>query len=363
MAEEGLRAWVDLINAAVVCPSSPTRYSQVSSDSEEPEDPEVEENDVDELTLISQRPLGSIPKHDRRTGNGTRSLRRRPFLIFDKTESKGYKQLKISPQVEEAPPALRYQPGDGFSGREAKPNGSNLLTWSGKQAITNPHVGILDLTQSEPRPAKQKRSIRRAGFEDNSFAPEPKKKKARRPLAPKDPNQQPRPKDPNQQSKSPGPKHQPISATKSPSHVKENSPALATPDAPKTATRPTQQPETGDTKPEQQPPQDPITENPQPHPTTAQQIPPKDNNDEVDMIIAKSDDIDSEDPCTALKAHDTRGDEGQDSCETHVTDSPPHWQLRVRARSVSREAPEKPDAAGKEPRALGPRVFRRVWTQ
>jgi hypothetical protein len=213
-------------------------------------------------------------------------------------------------------------------------------------------VGILDLTQSDPRPVKQKRSIRRAGLEDNSFAPEPKKKKARRTLTPTDPNQQ---------STLRNPKHQPTSATKGPGYVKENSSALATPDTSKPAL-PSQKPETAATKPEQ-PPQDPITENPQPHPTTAQQTPPKNDNDEVDMIIAKSDDIDPENPQITLKTPDAQREEGPDSCETHVTDSPTHWQLRARARSVSPELPERRDAAEKEPRALGPRVFRRVWTQ
>jgi hypothetical protein len=149
----------------------------------------------------------------------------------------------------------------------------------------------------------------------------------------------------------------------SPGYVKETDSALAIPDTSKPALL-AQKLETVATKLER-PPQDPITENPQPGPTTAQQAPPKNDNDEVDMIIAKSDDIDPENTSTALKAYDAQGDEGQDqdSCETHVTDSPPRWQLRVRARSVSLESPERRDAAGKEPRALAPRVFRRVWTQ
>lgn len=322
--------------------------------------------------MLSQRPLGSRLKHDRRTGNGTRSLRRRPFLIFDKTEAKGYKQLKHSPQVKKTAPELRYQPGDGFSGREAKPNGLNLLTRSGKQAIvTNPHVGILDLTQSDPKPPKQKRSVRRAGFEDNSFAPAPKK--ARRPLAPKDPNLQLKPQDANPPPKPKNSNQRPSTPTpKASVQVKKSSSALAAPDTSKTAPpaqqpaqQPAQHPGAEQTKPDE-PPQDPATNNTLPPATIPQQIPPAaeaGDNDEVDMIIAKSDDIDPDNPSTTSKVPGIQAEEGQDSCETHVTDSPPRCQLRVRARSVSPESPERRDTAWKELRALRPRVFRRVWTQ
>lgn len=109
-----------------------------------------------------------------------RSLRRRPHLIFNKTEAKGYKQLNLDDEpdvAKSAPtPRLKYKFGDGFSGREAKPNGSNRLTRSGKQSITSPHVGILDLTQAMTQTPRQKRKAQVANADDNSFLWAPKKK-------------------------------------------------------------------------------------------------------------------------------------------------------------------------------------------
>ncbi|KXX83404.1 hypothetical protein MMYC01_200146 [Madurella mycetomatis] len=105
------------------------------------------------------------------------SLRRRPFLIFDKIQSKGYKDVKRKAPVKTPPPS-QYRPGDGFSGREAKTIGVNLLTRNGKQVVWGPPIGVLDLTQSVPH-VKQKRSSHRAGWDDNSFAPAHKTKKSR----------------------------------------------------------------------------------------------------------------------------------------------------------------------------------------
>ncbi|KAH6856419.1 hypothetical protein B0I37DRAFT_443095 [Chaetomium sp. MPI-CAGE-AT-0009] len=152
--------------------------------------------DGDDPFVLSKRPPGCTPKHDRRTGNGMRSLRRRPHLIFSRTEAKGYKQLNLSDDQDAAKsapiPRSKYRFGDGFSGREAKPNGSNLLTRSGKQSITTPHVGILDLTQSMTQIPARKRKTRTVDTDYNSFGFAPKKK-SRGPLQPKDPNRQTKP--------------------------------------------------------------------------------------------------------------------------------------------------------------------------
>ncbi|KAK4126533.1 hypothetical protein N657DRAFT_593031, partial [Parathielavia appendiculata] len=178
----------DSAASLVTSPVTPASHSQTSPASEESDVSDAEEDEDDDFLILSGQAFANNTKHDRRTGNGMRSLRRRPFLIFDKTESKGYKQLKNEPRPAKTPPVSRYQPGDGFSGREAKPNGSTLLVRTGKLSIARPHVGILDLTQSEPALTKKKRNIRKANLDDNSFMAAPKKK-TRRPLQPKDPNQ------------------------------------------------------------------------------------------------------------------------------------------------------------------------------
>jgi hypothetical protein len=327
-----------------------------SPDSEESEVPEAEEDDEDDIIILSQRPLGSTPKHDRRTGNGTRSLRRRPFLIFDMTEAKGYRQLKNKPQPAKTSLVSRYRPGDGFSGREARPNGSNLLTRAGKLSITNPHVGILDLTQSAPVPVKQKRSIRRANLDENSFISAPKKK-PRRPLHAKDPNQQLKP------------------ATTAPAQtlVKKSSSVLGAAD-----TAPLQPlahgPEAGHTR--KKPARDAAIGDNSPRPETTRQIPPdNDDDNEVDMliiersddnevdmlIIERSDDI-HEYPDTTSNSHGIAPEEGQDSCVTHVTDSP-QQQLRIRVGSVSPETPPCRSLDVTDGPPLAPRLFRRFNTQ
>ncbi|AEO55111.1 hypothetical protein MYCTH_2029593, partial [Thermothelomyces thermophilus ATCC 42464] len=181
-----------LTRPLVTSPVSPPRHIRTTPSFSEQDESDPKDETEDDLVFLAQRPLNYNLKHDRRTGNGTRSLRRRPFLIFDRIEAKGYKQLEKIPQVGKADPSLRYQPGDGFSGREAKPNGSNLLARNGKMTFTSPHVGILDLTQSELPAAERKRAACRAHRDDNSFVPAPKKK-VRRVLGPKDPNQQAKP--------------------------------------------------------------------------------------------------------------------------------------------------------------------------
>ncbi|GAB1319103.1 hypothetical protein MFIFM68171_09313 [Madurella fahalii] len=114
-------------------------------------------------------------KERRMVRQGT-SLRRRPFLIFDKIQPKGYKIVKKA--AIKVPPPSQYRPGDGFSGREAKPIGVNLLTRNRKQFVAGPPIGVLDLTQSAPH-VNQKRSFQGRDRDDNSFAPVPKTKKSR----------------------------------------------------------------------------------------------------------------------------------------------------------------------------------------
>jgi hypothetical protein len=79
----------------------------------------------------------------------------------------------------DTPPLSQYRLGDGFSGREAKPIGLNLLTRSGKQIMQGLPIGVLDLTQSAQQP-RQKRRVDRADRDDNSFTSVPKMKKSRR---------------------------------------------------------------------------------------------------------------------------------------------------------------------------------------
>lgn len=116
-------------------------------------------------------------RKERRIVRQRTSLRRRPFLIFDKTQPKGYKNVKKKAAIK-VPPPSQYRPGDGFSGREAKPIGVNLLTRNGKQFVAGPPIGVLDLTQSAPH-VKQKRSFQGGIRDDNSFAPVPETKKSR----------------------------------------------------------------------------------------------------------------------------------------------------------------------------------------
>lgn len=324
----------------VTSPVSPPTFSQASLESEDGNPgAETEDDDEDDLIILSQRPLGYNPKHDRRTANGTRSLRRRPFLIFGKTESKGYKQLKSIPQTEKRPTTFRYQPGDGFSGREARPNGSNLLTRAGKQSITTFHVGVLDLTQSEPPPIKKRRGSRRASLDDNSFA-SVSKKKARRPLAPMDPNQQSKPATVGSDQ-----------AKKGTSAVHETRERNAAATIQGGAVAKNKETQIWDAIPKPRPL----------HPDTTRRNILNDDDDEVDMIvIERSDDITGNRDPTVPHQRRPPG-EGQDSFGSHVSVTPPQ-QLRIRAQSVSPESPAR-RAAGNEKGVPSGRVFRRVNTQ
>ncbi|KAK3899723.1 hypothetical protein C8A05DRAFT_17883 [Staphylotrichum tortipilum] len=351
----------------VTSPVTPPKSSRESGESEGSEGPEADDEEEDgdceddDLIILSRHPPSSSLKHDRRTGNGTRSLRRRPFLIFDRTEAKGYKQLNHRPQPDAVPLPSSYRPGDGFSGREAKPNGSNFLTRNGKQSvITGPHVGILDLTQSEPPPAKNKRRFRRANMEDNSFMPPQKKTKhAQRPLGPKDPNQQLKPTAaaPDQEKKT------------SVAHVKTNNtmkePTVQETTAENTSEENDQPQDPSPVTNTNQPPQSATNTSPQAHPNTTQQsvsnqdakfqVPTPHNNKEVDtiLIIERSDDAPHE-PSGVLG---DAGDAGNhDSCETQVLSTLPQWP-KTWALSAFPMSPSR--RAGGE----GKRGFRRVNTQ
>lgn len=162
----------------VTSPISPSSRS-ASCQSDDAEVLEVEDDDEDPLTL--SQPLQHNSTSNKQSPNQKNTFRRRPFLLFDKLKDNGYKKLKQNTSPRKNPFLFEYQLGDGFSGREAKANGSKLLTRNGKTAVNGPHLGILDLTQSEPA-AQQKRTRRRANL-DNSFLPAAKRRAVRGPEA------------------------------------------------------------------------------------------------------------------------------------------------------------------------------------
>lgn len=351
------------ISCIVTSPVTPPKSSREPDESEESGSPEEhnEEDDGDcgddDIIILSRRPPSSSLKHDRRTGNGTRSLRRRPFLIFDRTEAKGYKQLNHRPQPDISPLPPSYRPGDGFSGREAKPNGSNFLTRNGKQsANTGPHVGILDLTQSEPPPENKKRRARRANFDDNSFMPPQKKpRQPRHALEPKDPNQQPKriAEAPNQEKKT-NTAHLETNNTPAELKIQEAAAALVKENDPpqdhSLTTNPTRSPDpaTGtDSIPDPT-----ITPRMVSNQDAAPQVPAPHNNEEVGMIsiIERSDDLPHEPSGVSEEA------DGHDSCEAQISSSPPR-RLTTRALSAS------PRSRSRRVGASEGRDFRRVNTQ
>lgn len=284
-----------------------------------------------------------------------RSLRRRPHLIFNKTEAKGYKQLNLNDEPDAAKsaptPRFKFKFGDGFSGREAKPNGSNLLTRSGKQSITSPHVGILDLTQPMTQTPRRKRKAQVTNADDNSFI-SASKKKSRGPLQPKDPHRQAKP--------------NPMA----PATVRRSGPVLG--EASKAGEEPS--------APEPQPKQledNAHVKQPQIQATTPKDswshlcIPPwnptinRDNktagegtledgdDDEVGLLIVP----DTYTTSLILPADESKPEE--DGCETCISETPTH-AVRMRARSVSPGSPLQLDVAG-EHQPSG-REFRRVKT-
>lgn len=333
-----------LIGLKVTLPVTSPGPTPTLSTSAEPNQPILKNKDEDDLTVLSQRPSTYSTKHDRRTGNGTRSLRRRPFLIFDKIEAKGYKQLEKTPRANRAAPTFRYQLGDGFSGREARPNGSNLLTRNGKLSTSSSYVGILDLAQSELPVAKRKRFGGRSNKDDNSFVPAPKKK-TRRPLGLKDPNQQLK------------------LASAVPAEVERSAPAFDTTGSSETEQE--MQDKSDALKKtsgyaEESHSRATITNGSQPELIDTQMTPG--NDEEVDIIIVQSSDDNSQDrSCTNTKQQETQLGNAQDSGKTYVSQKSP-CRGRIRTRSITLEFPLG-QAASNTVSGLSMRVLRRVNTQ
>jgi hypothetical protein len=315
----------------VTSPVTPSNSSQFFCESKETEIVEVEDEDDDDPITLSQ----SLNRTER-TSNQSAVLRRRPFLIFDQIQSKGYKKLKHTSPLKAALPLSKSQPGDGFSGREAKPNGLNLLTRNGKQAVTSPHLGILDLTQSEP-PTKQKRSLRKANLDDNSFSSVSRKKIRRRPET-KD-------------------ARRPANAAK-----------MAQPTVKESSSVPKANPNTTTAKPAAQ---ENETQNARGTYTednaTGRDVPPKTSPQEkvpsdglqanLDTAITRRSDEVPKEAGKPSRCLDTV-EEGQDSCETHVSDTPPR---QLRASSASSAASPRRDA--NVVTGVSQRVFRRFYTQ
>ncbi|KAM7190024.1 hypothetical protein V8F33_009724 [Rhypophila sp. PSN 637] len=126
------------------------------------------------------------------------SVRRKPFLIFDKAPSKptSYKKLERKNSDSAKSTKSNYIPGDGFSDGEARPNG--LYNHKRRKLhFSSPAVGSLDLTQTPPRPLRPTTATTTASSQpktpriifkrkkrkiDNSFLPHtPKKPRPRRP--------------------------------------------------------------------------------------------------------------------------------------------------------------------------------------
>ncbi|KAL1839784.1 hypothetical protein VTJ49DRAFT_1158 [Mycothermus thermophilus] len=300
--------------------------------SESPEEPSDDSiDDDDELSLSPRRPSTASTKHDHLTANGMRSLRKRPFLVSNRIEAKGFKQLKSESKNAKTPPASRHKLGDGFTGPEAKPNGANLLRKNGKLVTGPTHLGMLDLTQASSTEKGRKRSSKRAGLDDNSFTPvAAKKKKVRRPLAPKDANQF--------MSAAEVKVRNP---TASQIVIPATLPASPQPVAPRHDASAACKPQ----------PQDAITEENQPVPKQAAseanspQLPPETvqqttsnkgtQEDEVDLIvIPRSDEI--EGGMAKITKPEDVSDGGQISDETHVTDTPQRG-CKPRAKSTAGE--------------------------
>ena len=306
-----------------------------------------------------------------------RSLRRRPHLIFNKTEAKGYKQLNLDDEPDapkSAPiPRLKFKPGDGFSGREAKPNGSNLLTRSGKQSITSPHVGILDLTQSTTQTPGRKRKAQVANADDNSFL-SASKKKSRGPLQPKCPNQQAKPSPMNPATVKGTPSalgkagkvgDEPLALEPQPKQVEENGHI--------------KQPQVQATIPKDSIPKDSI-----PKDNASKDNAPKNSRFHLDIppwdpTINRDDETSGEDTPdydddddevdlipipetwteTLIVPEYDKSESEEDSCETHISETPTD-PVRMRARSVSPRSPLRLHVAS-EQQPSG-REFRRVKT-
>lgn len=109
--------------------------------------------------------------------------------MFDNRAARRFKKIEPPPPQSKSSPGAQRQLGDGFTEKEAKPNGSNMLTRTGRVvAGSAPPLGMLEISQMSPTEEKRKRGATKAGAGDNSFL-SPKPKKPRRPLAPKDANE------------------------------------------------------------------------------------------------------------------------------------------------------------------------------
>lgn len=281
--------------------------------SQEAEILEVDDEEDEDPVTLSQSVDRAGPTSDQTAG-----LRRRPFLIFNKIKQRGYKKLTPKPTPKTTLLTSKGQPGDGFSGREVRPNGLNLLTRAGKQFATSPHIGILDLTQSESPTTKPKRSRRKANLDDNSFVSAPKKRARiaeKSSLVPKAPIETET--------------TEPVTYEKEAQHSQKNH---AQDDAPE---------KDGPGKTSQQ----------ANAPTTAPQA-------ILDTVtIERSDDV-HDDP-DRISRRTFVVEEGRDSCETHISETPPR-QPRARSASPAAFPQQDPGAASGRP---SPRVFRRFNTQ
>ncbi|KAK0715871.1 hypothetical protein B0H67DRAFT_253152 [Lasiosphaeris hirsuta] len=152
--------------------ASPTRL-RVSHTSDEYD--ELEHSDeVDDSwsTLASSLDIERHLPPARLTRFPKRSIRRRPFLMYNKPPPlpRGYKKLKTKPDADGLASPVKHRPGDGFSENEARPDSLFHLTRKRKLL---PHgasaVGPLDLTQSKQSPKKKKKASPRAEQYDNSF--------------------------------------------------------------------------------------------------------------------------------------------------------------------------------------------------
>jgi hypothetical protein len=116
------------------------------------------------IGTATRRPSTRPPSSKRR------SIRRRPYLIFDKTPARGFKKLTPKSKTHKTLVPRRERPGDGFSDGEARPEG--LVQVLGKRRLPPSAIsgaGTLDLTQSSPTfKAKPRKKVKRV--EDNPFA-------------------------------------------------------------------------------------------------------------------------------------------------------------------------------------------------
>ncbi|KAK3318642.1 hypothetical protein B0H66DRAFT_622704 [Apodospora peruviana] len=157
--------------------------SLVDTDEDNGDDDESLSTAKTSLESVSR---GSAGRTTTRTSNQPTRIRRKPFLIFNKTIAKRTSYKKLVPKADTT--KLSHRPGDGFSDREARPDSLfHLPTKRGRPSRLN-SVRTLDLTQTPPsspsvqakqppkQPKKPERKKRRV--QDNSFLPDsPRKKK------------------------------------------------------------------------------------------------------------------------------------------------------------------------------------------